>query len=40
MIVCQHCGFISQHALQPLGLWDHALMRGDGKPRTEVSASA
>lgn len=21
MIVCQHCGFISQHALQPLGIW-------------------
>ena len=21
MIVCQHCGFIAQHALQPLGLW-------------------
>jgi hypothetical protein len=24
MIVCQHCGFIAQHALQPLGLWGHA----------------
>ena len=24
MIVCQHCGFIAQHALQPLGLWSHA----------------
>ena len=23
MIVCQHCGFISQHALQPLGVWPH-----------------
>ena len=23
MIVCQHCGFIAQHALQPLGLWNH-----------------
>ena len=22
MIVCEHCGFIAQHALQPLGLWD------------------
>jgi hypothetical protein len=21
MIVCEHCGFISQHALQPLGVW-------------------
>jgi hypothetical protein len=24
MIVCEHCGFISQHALQPLGLWPAA----------------
>lgn len=24
MIVCENCGFISQHALQPLGLWQHA----------------
>jgi hypothetical protein len=24
MIVCEHCGFISQHALQPLGVWPHA----------------
>ena len=23
MIVCEHCGFISQHALQPLGIWPH-----------------
>ena len=23
MIVCQNCGFIAQHALQPLGLWNH-----------------
>jgi hypothetical protein len=22
MIVCEHCGFIAQHALQPLGIWD------------------
>lgn len=21
MIVCENCGFISQHALQPLGIW-------------------
>jgi hypothetical protein len=40
MIVCQHCGFISQHALQPLGLWDHAMTHGDAKPRTEISARA
>lgn len=24
MIVCEHCGFIAQHALQPLGVWPHA----------------
>ncbi len=24
MIVCEHCGFIAQHALQPLGIWPHA----------------
>lgn len=24
MIVCENCGFISQHALQPLGIWPHA----------------
>ena len=23
MIVCQNCGFIAQHALLPLGLWNH-----------------
>jgi len=23
MIVCEHCGFIAQHALQPLGIWQH-----------------
>ena len=23
MVVCEHCGFISQHALQPLGVWPH-----------------
>ncbi|HET7613626.1 MAG TPA: hypothetical protein VFK26_06835 [Gemmatimonadaceae bacterium] len=23
MIVCQHCGYIAQHALQPLGLWSN-----------------
>jgi hypothetical protein len=24
MVVCEHCGFISQHALQPLGVWPQA----------------
>lgn len=28
MIVCEHCGFISQHALQPLGVWPHAAADG------------
>jgi hypothetical protein len=23
MIVCENCGFIAQHALQPLGVWPH-----------------
>jgi hypothetical protein len=23
MIVCENCGFIAQHALQPLGVWRH-----------------
>jgi hypothetical protein len=23
MIVCEHCGFIAQHALQPLGVWPY-----------------
>ena len=23
MIVCENCGFIAQHALQPLGVWSH-----------------
>ena len=30
MIVCQHCGFIAQHALQPLGLWSHAATISSG----------
>ena len=31
MIVCQHCGFIAQHALQPLGLWSPEVMTGRGR---------
>jgi hypothetical protein len=27
MIVCEHCGFISQHALQPLGMWPQEASR-------------
>jgi hypothetical protein len=25
MIVCEHCGFIAQHALQPLGVWPNGV---------------
>ncbi|MFL5558863.1 MAG: hypothetical protein ACJ794_09575 [Gemmatimonadaceae bacterium] len=39
MIVCQHCGFIAQHALQPLGLWAHeATVMHNGKPQAEARA--
>ena len=34
MIVCQHCGFIAQHALQPLGLW-HSESNPLLEPRVE-----
>jgi hypothetical protein len=41
MIVCQHCGFISQHALQPLGLWHHdGLEFGDAASPPRVSGTA
>jgi len=40
MIVCQHCGFIAQHALQPLGLWEHeSTVMHNGKTRAESRAS-
>ena len=39
MIVCQHCGFIAQHALQPLGLWSHSATVHNG-PSTEREALA
>ena len=32
MVVCEHCGFISQHALQPLGVWP------DSKPNVHRTA--
>ena len=39
MIVCQHCGFIAQHALQPLGLWrNQATIHGS--PKGEIEALA
>lgn len=39
MIVCQHCGFIAQHALQPLGLWNHVTIEHHS-PGTERQALA
>ena len=36
MIVCEHCGFISQHALQPLGVWPHTA--ADLKQTSSTSA--
>jgi hypothetical protein len=41
MIVCEHCGFISQHALQPLGIWpDRAASLENGNARSSRSATA
>ena len=40
LIVCQHCGFIAQHALQPLGLWNHAATVHRGTATTEHEAMA
>jgi hypothetical protein len=39
MIVCEHCGFISQHALQPLGVWPHHETEIEHKPSERTSAS-
>jgi hypothetical protein len=41
MIVCEHYGFISQHALQPLGIWPLAAAEVHQKTtrRTELSTS-
>ena len=38
MIVCQHCGFIAQHALQPLGLWSHEATIEHGMEEREALA--
>jgi hypothetical protein len=38
MIVCEHCGFISQHALQPLGVWPNGT--GDTADTTAPRSSA
>jgi hypothetical protein len=40
MIVCEHCGFISQHALQPLGIWDQSHTATDDTRVSSAIASA
>jgi hypothetical protein len=40
MIVCEHCGFIAQHALQPLGMWDQSRTAMDDTRISSTSASA
>jgi len=41
MIVCEHCGFIAQHALQPLGIWPHAeadfTHTASARPKTAIA---
>jgi hypothetical protein len=39
MIVCEHCGFIAQHALQPLGIWPHHETEIEHEPSDRTSAS-
>ena len=40
MIVCEHCGFISQHALQPLGIWpENSLGLGNRKSHSAKEAT-
>lgn len=38
MVVCEHCGFISQHALQPLGVWPDAAPKTQGKASQRAGA--
>jgi hypothetical protein len=40
MIVCEHCGFIAQHALQPLGIWPDKAAYVGGKQHSPRVASA
>ncbi len=40
MIVCEHCGFISQHALQPLGVWPSTTSETQHKPPRRAKVSA
>jgi len=40
MVVCEHCGFISQHALQPLGVWpDSAPKAHRAAPRRPAAST-
>jgi hypothetical protein len=41
MVVCEHCGFISQHALQPLGVWPNTATetRHEAPGRASVSTA-
>ena len=39
MVVCEHCGFISQHALQPLGVWPDTAPKSAPKAPRRTSAS-
>jgi len=40
MIVCEHCGFIAQHALQPLGIWDqHAATTGHTRSPSTIATA-
>lgn len=39
MVVCEHCGFISQHALQPLGVWSDTTPKNQSKAPRRAGAS-
>ena len=39
MIVCEHCGFISQHALQPLGIWPETTVDLDTRKSHSAKAA-
>lgn len=39
MIVCENCGFISQHALQPLGIWPHTAATIESPADTSSAAA-
>jgi len=39
MVVCEHCGFISQHALQPLGVWPDTAEKSQPKVLRRNAAS-